>query len=329
MCLLRHSLFPIFGWPFAAPAAHTCTIHPTCQPKSAPPPRPQKMATGVPRAVPETTFEVSVSKDTFKFNAAHFVAYPGFRERLHGHNYRVSVRVLGRRKIGPDGYVIDFGCIKAVTKDVCKRLNEHFLCPMRSNVIDITVREDGDDVGGGGQGTVHLVCEDGSQFSFPKADCAMLPIVHATAEELAIYVWGRILSGLRADYLVKRGIHTMEITVAEAVGQEAVFRMRIPDESASEEERSRACDVDTYIQSGEVVPMPCPTATISAVAPAKKRQKNSTNGGCLDGCQGCKAKLGETLQALADAINTGSLGNNGSSAWKKVDAKYLADMLEK
>lgn len=41
---------------------------------------------------PTAPFEIYVSKDTFKFSASHFVAYPGFRERLHGlshpHFYR-------------------------------------------------------------------------------------------------------------------------------------------------------------------------------------------------------------------------------------------------
>jgi len=32
-------------------------------------------------------FEVSVSREDIKFHCAHFVAYKGFRERLHGHNY--------------------------------------------------------------------------------------------------------------------------------------------------------------------------------------------------------------------------------------------------
>ena len=54
----------------------------------------------------KTQFEIVVSKDTFKFNAAHFVAYPGFRERLHGHNYRVKVRIIGSHTIGRDGYVL-------------------------------------------------------------------------------------------------------------------------------------------------------------------------------------------------------------------------------
>ena len=40
-----------------------------------------------------------------------FVAFPGFRERLHGHNYAVSVRLRGEVS-ARDGYVLDFGDIK-------------------------------------------------------------------------------------------------------------------------------------------------------------------------------------------------------------------------
>eukprot|EP01033_Poteriospumella_lacustris_P021447 gene21447-15922_t len=40
-------------------------------------------------------FEVFVSKADFKFNCAHFIVFEGFRERLHGHNYQMSVKVTG------------------------------------------------------------------------------------------------------------------------------------------------------------------------------------------------------------------------------------------
>jgi hypothetical protein len=41
------------------------------------------------------------SKDTFKFNAAHFVPLLLVNVST-GHNYRVSVRLLGERAIGAD-----------------------------------------------------------------------------------------------------------------------------------------------------------------------------------------------------------------------------------
>ena len=52
----------------------------------------------------QQAFRVHVTKDYLKFSAAHFIAYPGFRERLHGHNYRVSVAIHG--PLGRQGYVV-------------------------------------------------------------------------------------------------------------------------------------------------------------------------------------------------------------------------------
>ena len=228
----------------------------------------------------------------------------------------------------------DFGDIKAVTKKVCKDLNEHFLCPMRSDVMDIVVKDDESCLNGG---TIALTCEDGSVFVFPKKDCAMLPIVHATTEELAIYLWGKILGALNSDYLVKRGMHTMEVTVAEAIGQEAVFRMKIPNSSATEDDVKALSDVGSYIKNGDIVPMPCPTSTeaahgsasasssAAAGPPPEKKQKRADDG-CADGCKDCRTKLSATLQKLAEAINAGSLVQGNGN---KVDAKDLEDLLSK
>ncbi len=152
-------------------------------------------------------YEVFVSKDDFKFNAAHFMAYPGFRERLHGHNYRVGVRIEG--DVGPDGYVIDFGDIKRATRSICKELNERTLVPMNSDVLTIEVAD----------GQVTMVTEDGARFSIPESDCALLPIVHSSAEDLAAYVSGRLRDAL--DVLDSRGVRAMEVSVAEAPNQEA------------------------------------------------------------------------------------------------------------
>ena len=59
-------------------------------------------------------FAISVAKENLKFSAAHFIAYPGFREPLHGHNYQVGVRVEGA--LGAMGYVLDFGLVKRLLK---------------------------------------------------------------------------------------------------------------------------------------------------------------------------------------------------------------------
>lgn len=171
-------------------------------------------------------FEVNVYKPDFKFHAAHFVAYQGYRERLHGHNYSVRVKLRGSNTIGNDGYVIDYGVVKKVTRKICKELNEHFLCPMLSDVITITKVVNNDNKTAS---NIKLSCEDGTMFQLPLSDCALLPIVHATTEEIAIYLWGRILKDLDPAALRQRGIYNLEVIVSEAVGQESVFSMNIPD----------------------------------------------------------------------------------------------------
>ena len=248
-----------------------------------------------------TSFEVYVAKDTFKFNAAHFVAFENFRERLHGHNYQVGVRLLGARRIGADGYLIDFGNVKKVTKDACKRLNERFLCPVHSTALHVSVNDE----------QVRIVCQDGAAFSFPVGDCAMLPIVHATTEELAIYLYAEILNGLHAEYLIKRQIHTMEVTVAEAPGQEATFRLEIPEDA-----KDFKLDVKSFICTGDVVPMPC------LKPPVCNEEKE-----CCRECFNSKNDFSNLLNRMAQAINSGELHQKYGTEASNVTARDIQDML--
>ena len=85
------------------------------------------------------SFKVFVTKDYLKFSAAHFIAYKGFREALHGHNYRVSVEVEGQ--LGPEGYVVDFGVVKRIARELCGQLDERVLVPAASDVLSVTERD--------------------------------------------------------------------------------------------------------------------------------------------------------------------------------------------
>ncbi len=82
-------------------------------------------------------FAIHVAKENLKFSAAHFIAYPGFREPLHGHNYQVGIRVRG--DLSSSGYVLDFGLIKKLTKEIVDRLDERTLIPERSDCLGIDV----------------------------------------------------------------------------------------------------------------------------------------------------------------------------------------------
>jgi 6-pyruvoyltetrahydropterin/6-carboxytetrahydropterin synthase len=62
-----------------------------------------------------------------QFAAAHQLReYQGGCENLHGHNWKVEVRVKGG-KLGKDGLLIDFREIKSATEEVLKELDHTFL----------------------------------------------------------------------------------------------------------------------------------------------------------------------------------------------------------
>lgn len=157
-------------------------------------------------------YSVVVSKDYLKFAAAHFIAYPGFREPLHGHNYQMSVRV--EAALGPDGYVLDFGVVKQLAKALCEELNERVIVPVRSDCL--TVREEG--------AVVSVTTESGDHFAFPRADVRLLPIAHSSAEELAAHLLERLRDALAA-HVGGRGLVALEVGVAEAPGQIAYCRL--------------------------------------------------------------------------------------------------------
>lgn len=158
---------------------------------------------------PQESFHVHVTKDYLKFSAAHFIAYPGFREKLHGHNYRVSIAVHG--PLGRQGYVVDFGVVKRIARRLCERLDERVLIPEQSDCL--TIREEAERV---------VVRYEQDEFSFPRGDVLLLPIIHSSAEELAQYLAGEMRRELAEEGI---GVLTaIEVGVEESFGQAAVFR---------------------------------------------------------------------------------------------------------
>ena len=74
----------------------------------------------------------------------------------------------------------------------------------------------------------------------------MLPIVHSTAEELAQYLWHRITTTFSVDRLLSRGIHTLQIIVAEAPSQEGSYTRQLTSPP-----------LGCFGEEGGVVPKPC------------------------------------------------------------------------
>lgn len=158
-------------------------------------------------------FSIQVNKENLKFSAAHFIAYPGFREALHGHNYQVGVRVEGR--LGAGGYVLDFGVVKKLLKEIVDRLDEHTIIPAHSDCLKIEQA-----------GHQLRVRYEQDEFFFPINDVALLDIVHSSAEELARFIWLELHSAITAQGAIANVV-AMEISVAEGPGQAACYRQEI------------------------------------------------------------------------------------------------------
>lgn len=61
------------------------------------------------------------------FSAAHqLMDFEGGCERLHGHNWKIEVHVVGRN-LKKNGLVIDFRVVKEATKRVLDELDHNFL----------------------------------------------------------------------------------------------------------------------------------------------------------------------------------------------------------
>eukprot|EP00442_Polarella_glacialis_P055174 CAMPEP_0115107400 /NCGR_PEP_ID=MMETSP0227-20121206/37293_1 /TAXON_ID=89957 /ORGANISM="Polarella glacialis, Strain CCMP 1383" /LENGTH=327 /DNA_ID=CAMNT_0002505311 /DNA_START=80 /DNA_END=1060 /DNA_ORIENTATION=- len=172
--------------------------------------------------------EVQVQLDDMKFSAAHFVAFPGFREPLHGHNYTAGCRAGGQMQA--DGYVIDFGVLKKAVRGVCKKLNNRTLLPARSDVM--TIRQADPD-------HLEITCEGNLRMLLPAADCMVLPIMHTTAEELSEYIWEEIMRSAGGAELRQRGADWLEVSVSERVGQSASYRAAVSSFGSSKARPSR------------------------------------------------------------------------------------------
>lgn len=158
-------------------------------------------------------FAIYVAKENLKFSAAHFIAYPGFREPLHGHNYQVGIKVEGR--LATTGYVLDFGLVKRLTRQIVERLDEHTIIPTQSDCLAIRQHE----------GQVSVAYE-GDRFVFPASDVVLLPIMHSSAEELARFIWTE-LHGELVRHNALGDVSAMEVSVAEGPGQTAIYRQEL------------------------------------------------------------------------------------------------------
>ena len=154
---------------------------------------------------------IDLSKEAFKFSAAHFLIFPdGTCERLHGHNYRVFVSVAA--DLTEHGLVIDFKMIKPIVKQLVDELDEHWIVPGEHPVLRTSKRADG---------VVEIRYLD-KYYAAPEEDVVILPINNTSSENLAAYV-GRLLRDRLTQAFPDVSLGRLWVAVEETRGQRGIW----------------------------------------------------------------------------------------------------------
>lgn len=143
-----------------------------------------------------------IDKESHKFSAAHYTIFgAGERERLHGHNYSVSVRIVA--PMGGNGFSADYNVYKRRIKRLCDDLDEYMILPAHSPHQEVSE-----------SGAYYRVLFAGEEMRFLRSDTRVLPIINATVEEFSHYLLGQLLALSEGEDL-----REVELCVASGPGQ--------------------------------------------------------------------------------------------------------------
>ena len=150
-----------------------------------------------------------IDKESHKFSAAHYTIFSATeRERLHGHNYSVSAKIVA--PMGYNGFSADYNVYKNRLAALCDTLDEYMLLAGASPYQQIAE-----------EGAYYRVSYAQEQMLFLRTDTLVLPIRNATVEEFSIYLLQRLLEGSAADDL-----REIELCVASGPGQKGCANWR-------------------------------------------------------------------------------------------------------
>ena len=150
-----------------------------------------------------------IDKESHKFSAAHFTIFSATeRERLHGHNYSVSARIVA--PMGDNGFSADYNVYKTRLARLCDELDEYMLLAGDSPYQ--TIEE---------AGACYRVTFAGEEMLFLQGDSLVLPVRNATVEEFSRYLLQRLVDLSAGDDL-----REIELCVASGPGQKGCTTWR-------------------------------------------------------------------------------------------------------
>lgn len=151
-------------------------------------------------------FKIKIEKDRIKFSSAHFTIFgPTEAERLHGHNYYVTIEIQ-TEDCDALGFATDMKPLKDIAFELSQHLDEYILLPENNPYLKITKSD----------GQVNCVWNNKS-YSFPEDDIRILPLSNITCENLAFWFWGKMKPQL------PEAVNWLGVSVKETHGQESIY----------------------------------------------------------------------------------------------------------
>ena len=114
--------------------------------------------------------------------------------------------------------MIDFKTIKPVVREICDRLDEHWIVPGEHPVLRWGEREDG----------IVEVRYLERYYAAPREDVLVLPINNTSSENLATW-FGRELLRLVAERFPDVHTRSLRVAVEETSGQKGVYHFATED----------------------------------------------------------------------------------------------------
>lgn len=168
------------------------------------------------------SLEQSFSQAKNSFSACHFLVGFDKCERLHGHNYSVTVKI----KYSHENLTstLDFRLVNAAIKQELKLLDQKILLPKNSSELKIHSSLEGKNW--------KVIVNDIKTYSFPKQDVLILDrIKQTTSESLAYYLHQRLGSWFQQNH--PQLISTLDITVAENLGNQVKYSGLVLEKGSS------------------------------------------------------------------------------------------------
>ncbi len=158
---------------------------------------------------------IFVGQDQHKFSVAHMTVFPdGTKEKLHGHNFNVTV-ALDLESLGFDT-LLDLGIVKKAVEAQCREWNEHLLLGAKNPKLELLRQADGE--------VEFRLC--GKRYLVPAEDVVLLPLDNVIVENLAVEFARRMVERL-GDALVAGGVLGIEVDVREARGQGGTYYLTL------------------------------------------------------------------------------------------------------